>query len=529
MRRGTGVFGLALALAFSAAQGVASGQPIRNMKIVGSGGAPSDAPPNTIAGLRRAIELGLDYVEVDLRTTADDKIVDIDSAKVDARTNGVGLVSSLTCRQIRQLDAGGCFNPRFRDERVPLFGQELALAKGHIRLLVNLKSAVPLHVLRLVRQFNMIREVLFAGDIEALTVLRAANAEVQLMPLLSSIKDMGGLAKRLHPGYVAGRGALDTAAVKAAHAHGAQYFLDVRGAADSEKNILACLRAGVDGLLTDRPKAVLATLKRAGIKRAAPEPGPIPWPAVGERMDSGRTKVIAHRGVAKLAPQNSLEAAALTIEMGLDYIEADVHATADGIIVNIHNDEVDGVTDGHGLVKDLRYADIRKLDAGSWFSPKFKGVYIPLLGEVLAMAKDRSGVYLDWKRGSDPKQLVELLQDFDMTRDVLLHADDDVCLRIKALDPTVVLMPGADGAEGVRQEWKKVRPQAIEIRWRSFSEEAVRVCHELGMLAITSHANQRGDTPEGTQLAVLAGMDGFETDEPQMVLEVLRELQPRYR
>jgi hypothetical protein len=49
------------------------------------------------------------------------------------------------------------------------------------------------------------------------------------------------------------------------------------------------------------------------------------------------------------------------------------------------------------------------------------------------------------------------------------------------------------------------------------------------MLAMTSHANQRGDTPEGTRRAVLAGMDGFETDEPQVVLEILRELQPRHR
>jgi glycerophosphoryl diester phosphodiesterase len=523
------VFSLVLALAFSAAQCGVSGRGISDMKIVGRGGVPSDAPPNTIAGLRKAIELGLDYVEVDLRTTADDKIVDIGSAKVDGRTNGAGLVSSLTCRQLRQLDAGGCFNPKFRDERVPLFGQELALAKGHIRLLVNLRSADPLRVLRLVRQFDMIGDVVFAGDVEALAALQAANAEAQVMPLLSSAKDMAGLAERLHPRYVAGGGALDTAAVKAAHAHGAQYFLDGRGAADNEENILACLRAGVDGLLTDRPRAVLTALKRLGVKRPAPAPGPIAWPAVGERMDSGRTKIIAHRGVAKLAPQNSLEAGALAIEMGLDYIEADVHATADGMIVNIHNDEVDGVTDGHGLVQDLRYADIRKLDAGSWFSPKFKGVHIPLLGEVLAMAKDRAGVYLDWKRGSDPEQLVELLQDFDMTRDVLLHAPDDVCLSVKALDPTVVLMPGADGVDGVREKWERVRPQALEIRWSSFSEEAVRVCHELGMLAMTSHANQRGDTPEGTRRAVLAGMDGFETDEPQMVLEILRELQPRYR
>jgi len=146
---------------------------------------------------------------------------------------------------------------------------------------------------------------------------------------------------------------------------------------------------------------------------------------------------------------------------------------------------------------------------------------VPLLGEELALAKDRIGIYLDWK-DAEPETVVRLLQEFDMTRDVLVHADEDICRRVRALDASVPLMPGADSVEEVRALAKSLQPEVIEVRWRSFSEEAVRVCHDLGILCATSLAGGRGDTAEEMRRAVAARVDMIETDEPEMLLEVLR-------
>jgi len=491
------------------------------MQIIGHRGVPSETPRNTLAGMRRAIELGLDYVEVDLRTTSDGRIVDIHNSTVDDTTDGTGEVSSMTCAEIRKLDAGSWFGPEFRGERVPLFAEELALAKGRIKLYLDMKAVDSLQVLWLLEQFDMVEDAVCFSGVEDLAAMQAANPRVQVMPHLSQAADMAGLADRLHPQYVErGGGPLDQAAIDAAHAHGARYFLDIQGEGDNERNILACLRARVDAVQTDHPRLVLDVLRHAGIERQAPEPAPPP-PVPGARTDPRRVKIIAHRGVAKRAPQNTLAAARETIALGLDYIEVDVQTTADGLLVDIHNDAVDGTTNGHGRVRDLTYAQIRALDAGSWFAPKFKGERVPLLGEVLALAKGRTGIYLDWK-DADPKPVVGLLRAFDMTRDVLVHADEETCREVQALDSTVPLMPGAGSAQEVRALATSLAPQAIELRWRSFSEEAARACHELGIICATSLAGGRGDTAPDMGRAVAAGVQVIETDEPELLLEVLQ-------
>ena len=497
------------------------------MKIIGHRGARSETPQNTLAGLRRAMELGLDYVELDLRTTSDGKIVDIHNSTVDDTTNGTGAIASMTCAGIRRLDAGSWFDPKFKGEKIPLFVEELALAKGRMKFYLDMKAVDPMHVLRLLEQFDMVEDAVCFDGIEELARMQSANPRVQVMPRLGRAEDMAALAERLKPRYVErGGGPIDAAAIKAAHKYGAEYFLDIQGEGDNEKHVLECLRAGVDAVQTDNPALVLDVLRRAGVERLKPGPAPEPPPVRGARKDSGRVKIIAHRGVVKRAPQNTLFATRGTITMGLDYIETDVRTTGDGLLIDIHNDSVDGTTNGRGAVRELRYAQIRALDAGSWFSPKFKGAHIPLLGEVLALAKDRAGVYLDWKN-ADPEPVVRLLQDFDMTRDVLVHADEDICRKVKALDPTVVLMPGADSVEEIRALAKSLAPQAIEFRWRGFSDEGVRVCHELGMLCATSLAGGRGDTPEEMRRAVAAGVDMIETDEPEMLLKVIESYESR--
>jgi glycerophosphoryl diester phosphodiesterase len=494
----------------------------RMMKIIGHRGVPSETPRNTLAGLRRAIELGLDYVELDLRTTADGKIVDIHNATVDDTTDGTGKVEDMTCAEIRRLDAGSWFAPQFKGERIPLFAEELAAAKGRIKLYLDMKEVDPLHVLWLLEQFDMVEDaVCYAGPGD-LVGMKAANPRVQPMPHLGRAEDMPALAERLRPGYVErGGGPLDLAAIEAAHAHGAQYFLDIQGAGDNEAHILDCLRAGVDAVQTDHPQLVIDVLRKAGIERPAAAPPPAAPPVPGPRADARKVKIIAHRGVARHAPQNTLFAARQTIEMGLDYIELDVRTTADGLLVDIHNDSVDGTTNGHGKVRDLRYAEIRALDAGSWFAPEFKGAFIPLLGEILALAKDRIGLYLDWK-DADPKPIVRLLQEFDMTRDVLVHADEEVSLEVRALDPTVPLMPGARNAEGVLALAQSLHPDAIEVASRTFTEDAVRACHDNGIRCATSLAGGRGDDPDTMRRVVTAGVDMIETDQPETLLDVLK-------
>ncbi len=77
--------------------------------------------------------------------------------------------------------------------------------------------------------------------------------------------------------------------------------------------------------------------------------------------------MIAHRGFSSRAPENTIAAFDLAIDAGFDNIELDVHLSADGVPVVIHDDALDRTTDGSGQVSSLTLPELRALDAGAWF------------------------------------------------------------------------------------------------------------------------------------------------------------------
>jgi len=93
----------------------------------------------------------------------------------------------------------------------------------------------------------------------------------------------------------------------------------------------------------------------------------------------------AHRGAMKTHPENTLLAFRNAIKAGAHMIEFDVQLTKDNKMVVIHDGTVDRTTDGTGKVSELTFAEIRKLDAGSWKSPDFAGERIPTLEETLSI------------------------------------------------------------------------------------------------------------------------------------------------
>lgn len=98
---------------------------------------------------------------------------------------------------------------------------------------------------------------------------------------------------------------------------------------------------------------------------------------------SSNTKACAHRGDQKVAPENTIPAIVSAVKKGAPQIEFDVHLTRDGRLVIIHDATVNRTTDGKGAVAEMMFDEIRKLDAGSWFSEDFAGTRVPTLEEVI--------------------------------------------------------------------------------------------------------------------------------------------------
>lgn len=98
------------------------------------------------------------------------------------------------------------------------------------------------------------------------------------------------------------------------------------------------------------------------------------------------TKVWAHRGASGYRPENTLEAFELAIRQGADGIELDVHTSADGELIVMHDENVDRVTDGTGLIKDMTLAQLKELKVSTPAEPS--GIYhIPTLAEVLELMR----------------------------------------------------------------------------------------------------------------------------------------------
>ncbi|MFC1525798.1 glycerophosphodiester phosphodiesterase [Candidatus Latescibacterota bacterium] len=97
-----------------------------------------------------------------------------------------------------------------------------------------------------------------------------------------------------------------------------------------------------------------------------------------------KTMICAHRGLDDSAPENTLAAfvAALEREMAIEF---DIQVTADRQLVVVHDGTVDRTTDGSGQISQLSLADVKALDAGSWFGPHFAGEGVPTFDEVLEL------------------------------------------------------------------------------------------------------------------------------------------------
>ena len=107
--------------------------------------------------------------------------------------------------------------------------------------------------------------------------------------------------------------------------------------------------------------------------------------------------IIAHRGASAWAPENTMAAFEKAVELGAEAIEVDVQLTADRVLVVLHDDTLDRTTNGSGPLNRNTLAQLKDLDAGSWFDSKFAGEQIPTLKEVLVWARGRCRVDIEVK------------------------------------------------------------------------------------------------------------------------------------
>ncbi len=139
---------------------------------------------------------------------------------------------------------------------------------------------------------------------------------------------------------------------------------------------------------------LLVNLSLAGCSSGTPEK---------IRLINQKRKVMlaAHRGASEAAPENTLAAIQKALNSPADFIEIDIHQTLDSQLVLMHDATLDRTTNGEGPISAMSLAQIKKLDAGSWFKPEFKNEKVPTLEEVLKLVKGRKKLLIELKKGDD--------------------------------------------------------------------------------------------------------------------------------
>lgn len=247
----------------------------------------------------------------------------------------------------------------------------------------------------------------------------------------------------------------------------------------------------------------------------------MPWHFGGDRF-----LVIAHRGASAEAPENTAAAIRRAFAQRAQFVELDVQLTRDGRVVIFHDDRMERTSTGHGRLVQWRYRDLRRLDVGSWWAPRFARERILLASEALTMCPPSCGVNLELKPTSQAQALirrvVRCLRDSGKQHRVLISSFDHALLaHLKTAAPGVA-----------RALLCARRPQHALRRAVDLECVALHPHHSITTSSLIRHAHRHGlrvhvwtvDRLDVARRLVRMGVDGIVTNVPGKMRALHRAL-----
>ncbi|MDY3552274.1 glycerophosphodiester phosphodiesterase family protein [Gemmata sp. JC717] len=227
-----------------------------------------------------------------------------------------------------------------------------------------------------------------------------------------------------------------------------------------------------------------------------------------------RVQVVAHRGLAQLAPENTRFAVEACAGDLIEWAEIGVRLTKDGKHVVFHDDRLDGKTDGSGPAAGLVLDRLQALDAGSWFAPRFAAARLLSLSEALALAKGKVNLSLDCK-SVDPELLAREVQAAGMEQQVVALAPPATLAAVRKASrgavPTIAeYRPASDFDTFITD----VAPTAVEIGAADVTPELCKKFRAAGVIVRANALGAKWDAPETWLKTAAAGAVWLKTDNP---------------
>lgn len=231
-------------------------------------------------------------------------------------------------------------------------------------------------------------------------------------------------------------------------------------------------------------------------------------------------RVGGHRGSSSFAPENTYAAFEQALSDGAVYTETDVRRTSDGALVLMHDATLERTTDGHGPVSAMTLAEVRKLDAGSWFGDVFRGERVPEFREFLRWIEGRPGfgAAIEIKATEIGAEIADLAW-ASPTRDRLaiysfLPDEIRAAKAVRPELPCVLLLRLRDNPADVIGWIEACGADGADVPWQWNAMDLIADMRQRGM--IVGGGSARGDEAAGQLLEL--GVDMIDTDGPAAML-----------
>jgi len=234
----------------------------RRPKIAHHRGAARYAPENTLPALEKAVRLGADYVEFDVRTTRDGMFILLHDGTLNRTTGGRGSVRDQSGSNLGALDAGAWFGRPFQGTKVPRLDEFLQAAAQKVELYVDAKDIAPGALAEVLSKNGLIERAVVYQHVEYLEELRRIDPRIRRMPPLRDPARIDDVVKRVRPYAVDTQWSiLSKNLIDRCHAKGVQVFSDALGSHESIEHYRRAIRDGIDVIQTDYPLRVLRAIE----------------------------------------------------------------------------------------------------------------------------------------------------------------------------------------------------------------------------------------------------------------------------
>ena len=228
----------------------------------------------------------------------------------------------------------------------------------------------------------------------------------------------------------------------------------------------------------------------------------------------------AHRGLSHACPENTLPAFGAAIALGVEEIEFDLWMSADGVPVVCHDPKVDRTTDGQGVVTEMVWADIQKLDAGVQTGELWRNIQMPRLEAVLDLAGKQVGLNIHIKNPGPDNQLIALVCDEIQKRDLVdtayIAGVDDVLEAALEMDASVgrCCLAGQNTPDLQVDLAVKYACQRLQFR-RELSDDAIQRAKDHGLICNLFWSDEFDDARD----YVARGIDVILTNRANLLMD----------